>query len=583
MRFSLGIFIFLWLSFFAISCTGDKQDKQASNEVVDVQIFRAPSTLHPIIGNLSTPGQYVLAYTHECLTIFDPETNEPVGHLAESMPAVSEDNKTMTYTIRKEAAWPDGSPITNKDVLFSLKFAICPESSHPYFIQAMVALIENAEAPDDNPRTFIVKCKKAGVQNPYVMGGIPIIDRRFFDPDGVLTKWSYTQIAEQTPDMQADSTLKEWGKVVLSGDYQVKPEFMKGNSGPYQVVEWEQKNYIKLSKKPNYWGKDLKGMVFAQKPSQIIFRPVEDPAAIALQIKQGAFDGATFMPPPVWEKLSKDEAVTKEFEVFSGLKPSSLALFMNCNPRPQDRTIALQDWRVRRAVAHMFSPEAFNEQYYVGKAITVTTPVPFMSEDYHDDLPIRVKSRDSSAYWLDQAGWIDQDGDLVREKMIDGKKVELRAKVVYPAGSTTENLCKEIIAEAKAVGFMIEIETVRSTGSLLYSGNYDMAIAAVQAGLSPYEFQQEWTSEAVKSGTSRSGYSNPKLDSLNALSMATFDLAKRRPLMKKMQEIWYHDQPAVMIISLANFGVARKGLGIKEYSLVPPYLWANNLSSDNGK
>ncbi|MEZ4686445.1 MAG: ABC transporter substrate-binding protein [Bacteroidia bacterium] len=547
MRNSPCILLLPLVFLFVISaCKSKDKGQENSNELINVQLFTEPQTLHPIMGNLTSSGQNVLAYTNQFLTGYDPATGEPAGWVAEKPPVGSDDFKTMTYTIRKEAAWQDGAAITNSDILFSLKFALCPLSSHPKFVQVMTLRVAGLEAPENEPNKVVLHCKESGIQNSDIMGAVPIIDKRFFDPEGVLDAWPLEKLLAQDPAILEDSALITWGGVVLGGDYQIKPEFLKGVSGPYQVVEWKQKDYIKLSRKPNYWGRDLDGMYHAQGPSQIVFRAMRDPSSIELQVKQGAFDAVTFMPAEVWEKLAADEAVTRSFDLLAGNRTSALAVYMNCRPTGENRCIALADWKVRRAVAHLFSPEAFNQLKYAGKGTPVTTPVPVHSRDYHSGLSVRVKSRDSASYWLDEAGWKDLDGDLKREKIIEGVKVPLKAVLTYIAGNSTEDLAREIMAEANAVGFEMEGErTGDSCGFRKIQRSrqaYDLLITAIQTGHSPYEFSQEWTSNALLGGTNATGYTNPELDSLNALSMATYDLDKRRPLMMQMQEIWFHDQ-----------------------------------------
>ena len=46
--------------------------------------------------------------------------------LAESLPEVSSDHLTYTYTLRDGVKWHDGKPFTAEDVLFSAKVAMCP-------------------------------------------------------------------------------------------------------------------------------------------------------------------------------------------------------------------------------------------------------------------------------------------------------------------------------------------------------------------------------------------------------------------------------------------------------------------------
>ena len=139
------------------------------------------------------------------------------------------------------------------------------------------------------------------------------------------------------------------------------------------------------------------------------------------------------------------------------------------------------------------------------------------------------------------------------------------------------------IAEAQAIGFNLEGEAIaiKNVGQKLRgpSRDYDMLVTGSSYGIGPYEFNQQWTSEALKNKSNYMGYTNPILDSLTAISESTYDLKKRREVTMEMQKIWYHDQPALYLINLPTFSAARKRYGVKELSVYAPNLWLNNLNT----
>ena len=63
--------------------------------------------------------------------------------LAESW-TVSDDGLTWTFNMRKDAVWSDGKPVTAKDVEYSVKRAVKPETASPYAY--VLYLIKNAAA-----------------------------------------------------------------------------------------------------------------------------------------------------------------------------------------------------------------------------------------------------------------------------------------------------------------------------------------------------------------------------------------------------------------------------------------------------
>lgn len=297
-----------------------KADTSSSDNVVTCQYPADPPSLHAFRGQMSAAGGGILTYVTETLTGYDPETAKQSGRVS-YLPEANDDFTQFTYTIKEQAAWPDGSPIMGEDVLFSLKYAVCPSSSVPGYIQVFSSQVEDLKVSEEDPRKVTLYMRDASIQNPYFMNDVTLLDKRFFDPEGILEQYPVKQMLDQDDAVLAsDSALIAWGEKVSGGDYNVKPEFLKGSSGPYQIVEWEQRNYIKLSKRPGYWGKNEKGGFYAQKPDQIVFRIINDPAAIELQLKQGAIDAVFSMKGVTWDKLSKEGNVINDIDLLAGPK-----------------------------------------------------------------------------------------------------------------------------------------------------------------------------------------------------------------------------------------------------------------------
>ena len=68
----------------------------------------------------------------EGLTTWDPVTLEPVGGAAELPPVVSPDRLTLTFTIRSDARWSNGDPVTAADFVRGWRRAMEPGASADY-------------------------------------------------------------------------------------------------------------------------------------------------------------------------------------------------------------------------------------------------------------------------------------------------------------------------------------------------------------------------------------------------------------------------------------------------------------------
>ncbi|CAN0579152.1 unnamed protein product, partial [Ectocarpus sp. 12 AP-2014] len=59
---------------------------------------------------------------------------------------VSEDNKTYTFTLRDDAKWSDGTPVTAGDFVYAWQRAVEPELASPYAWYMELMSIENGAA-----------------------------------------------------------------------------------------------------------------------------------------------------------------------------------------------------------------------------------------------------------------------------------------------------------------------------------------------------------------------------------------------------------------------------------------------------
>ena len=114
----------------------------ASPITVRLATVSEPSTLDPNLAqdffSITPVEQLFLG-----LTNLNNETGQPEPELAENW-TVSDDGLTWTFNMRKDAVWSDGTPVTAKDVEYSVKRAVKPETASPYAY--VLYLIKNAAA-----------------------------------------------------------------------------------------------------------------------------------------------------------------------------------------------------------------------------------------------------------------------------------------------------------------------------------------------------------------------------------------------------------------------------------------------------
>ena len=113
-----------------------------------------PGTLNAVLQT-SLPEQQVLQYVSRNLLDFDSRLNLVPG-LAENF-RVSSDGRDVWLTLRSGAVWEDGTPVTARDAVFTIRKIADPSVNAPLFKSSFEGLA-SVEALD--ARTFVAKFRE---------------------------------------------------------------------------------------------------------------------------------------------------------------------------------------------------------------------------------------------------------------------------------------------------------------------------------------------------------------------------------------------------------------------------------------
>jgi peptide/nickel transport system substrate-binding protein len=164
---------------------------------------------------------------------------------------------------------------------------------------------------------------------------------------------------------------------------------------------------------------------------------------------------------------------------------------------------------------------------------------------------------------LDEAGWVDTDGDGVRDK--DG--VEM--KVVFQTSATLLPQYRQIVKETlESIGVEVELKIVDASimfGSPLANPdslrrfNADMLEFSRRShSPSPSSYMQLWTCSQIPqkandwSGRNDERWCNPEYDALHQRSVTELDPEKRRQLFIQMNDMQIEDVVMIPVIYLAD-------------------------------
>lgn len=254
------------------------------------------------------------------------------GLLAESV-ETGPDREWVEFTLRPEAQFSDGSPVTPEDVIWSFR-TIGGEGHLRY--RDLWSKVERIE--QTGPRKVRLTFNAPERDLALLAGLRPIIKK---------AQWNDTPFTE--------------GRI---GDIPV-------GSAPYVIDSYEVNRNVVLRRNPAYWGQDLPLRRGTNNFDEIRIEFYGDNAVLKEAFKGGAISYVREFNAEKWETLYDFPAVQRGDIVKSEIphqKPSGITGFvMNTRRAPLD------DWRVRDALLHAFNFEFINDTLTGGRQPRITS------------------------------------------------------------------------------------------------------------------------------------------------------------------------------------------------------------------
>ncbi len=286
-----------------------------------------PESLDPHLTT-GVPEYQVIKGLLEGLITEDGETLEPQPGVAESW-TVSDDGRVYTFSLRKEARWSNGDPVTAEDFVFSFTRMLSPELGAEYAY--MLYVIENGKS--------------------YNLGGEATPSVEALDPHTL-------QVTLETPSpffirmlnhhafypVHAP-TLRAAGGETDRANPWARPETYVGN-GPFTLEEWSLNERIFLKKSPTYWNRDQVRL------NGIFFYPVEDLQTEERMFRSGLLHRTSNVPLSRIPHYQEDDS-----GVFVSAPYLTTYYYLLNTTRPP-----LDDVRVRKALALSIQRELITEQ-----------------------------------------------------------------------------------------------------------------------------------------------------------------------------------------------------------------------------
>jgi peptide/nickel transport system substrate-binding protein len=566
------------LSYIKIADATNIGDDWSKENNVIYQWIAEPDMLHPV-NSISMQRTEIFLYTQMFLLLVDFRTLQIAPMLVKSKPTVSTDGLQVTFELRDEPKWDDGEQLNVDDVIFTAKASKCPFVENPNY-KPYWDNLKNIEKDSVNPRKFTAIMKKTYMHNVAFWGDYPIIQRKLFDPENILVKYSFEQFDDTTSGLEKDKALKAWANEFNSAKYGREIQNLQG-LGPYKVVSWEAGQTITLVRKENYWGKGDHSIYEASYPKKIIFKVNRDPNSQMLEFKSQAVDASTTLSTKTLIDLLNDSSINKNYNSMFTDSYNYTYIGMNTKPDGVKHEKIFTDKNVRRAIALSIPIEEINKILNKGKNKRSVGPVSFLKPDFNSNLKPLPYDLDAAKKLLADAGWKDTDGDNILDKTIEGKKIKFEFNLNYllttvdwkdMATMIAESLGKiNIKANLNPLDFPVFLSNERMH-------DFDMTLASWGQSCTPEDFTQIWhTSSWTNFGSNFTGFGNSQTDALIDSVKSTLNDSLRNEMSKRFQQMVYDEQPYVFLFASLRRNIIHKRFGNQELYFERPGVMLNNF------
>jgi len=420
----------------------------------------------------------------------------------------SEDGRIWTYGIRSGVTFHDGRPLTARDVVFS--YNLYRRHVDFPFLNPYTRYFESVEAPDDHTVVIHLTAALPNMESQLVF--------LYVLPEHI---WAFH--AEGSAAAEFDNA----GMV---------------GSGPFRMVEYQQNAFIRLAANKEH-------VLTPPKIDGVIFQTFANQDALVQALRTGQVDMITEMPPTTVAGAGRTPGIRLATGI--PLSPDVSDILLNqiapencpsgsvCSGHP-----ALRDLSVRMALAHAVDKQKIIDVVLLGLGAPGLTLIPDGLQPWFNtvlqDYPFNVARAN---HILDRAGYLDPDGDGVRNMPGSGRPLIFRLD--RPSDSTVAPRMSDLLSEMWAkIGIRTQLRSVDPdalTAACCPAFDYDIILWGWGSDPDPNLLLGAMSTDQIPTGGNETGYSNPIYEGLYRRQATELDVDKRKELVWQMQEIVHRD------------------------------------------
>ena len=427
------------------------------------------------------------------------------GLLAEKI-FMPEDRSWVAFTLRKEARWHDGQPVTTDDVIWT--FNTLMEKGSPFY-RFYYGNVSDVVKTGERTVRFNFKAGE-NRELPLIIGQFTILPKHY---------WESRDFAKTT----------------------LEPPL---GSGPYKIEKFEAGRSITLKRVEDWWGKDLPTNKGQYNFDTIRYDYYRD-GTIALEaFKAGEFDYRAENSSKSWATAYNiphvDKGLIKKEEISHNRSSGMQGYVFNT------RRDIFKDRAVREALAYAFDFEWSNKNLFYGQytrtrsyfdnselaATGLPSPEELaLLEPYRGQVPDEVFTKEYNppknetpgkirknlriaSKILTDAGWVIKDKKRINAKT--GQELKFEVMLNSPI---SERIVLPYAKNLERLGVTVNVRTIDTSQyrRRMDTHDFDMVIGGFGQSLSPGNEQRSfWGSKAadLEGGRNSIGIKDPVIDQL---------------------------------------------------------------------
>jgi peptide/nickel transport system substrate-binding protein len=518
------IFVFLFLA----GCTPSTPSPDATKPggILRIGSWQEPGYLNPLLADMMAEAEVCRMVFSGLLRVnsameYLPDLARDIPTLENGGLKVAGDQVTITYNLREDVKWHDGTDFTARDVLFT----------YNTYMNDQV----NVSSRDGYDR--ITECK---IIDPHTiqitMEGIYPAYKQLFSyiiPEHLLA---------QSVDMNSDG-------------FNQNPV----GTGPFIFTQWVSGSHIELKANPDYYGEGpfLDG---------VVYKIVPDTNTLLTQLKTGEVD--VFMSFG-WTQFS-------EIENTAGVNPYVTPALDWEHLDFNLRLPLFQDKRVRQAIMYALDRQEIVDLVMQGKVKVATSGQAPLSWAYNPNVKQYTRDPEKAALLLQEAGW-ETGADGFYQK--NGQKLSFVCSTT--AGNRQREMVQQIMQEQlRTVGIEMIIRNYDPPtlfGDLISNLKFETVLFAWSADVDPDDYSLWSSAQLPPNGQNFPGFVDARVDDLLVRTRSTFDQGERKQYFDEIQAILAEELPVIPMYFHANLDAVRTELrGYQQNPTLASDMWNCN-------